>query len=360
MSNNYHPEVSVIIPVYNGELFIEDCMDSLLNQTVFDDIEIIVVDDASTDNTLQKLHKKLDGFNNVVILSNSQNLRQGSARNRGIKIARGDYIGFVDADDFVAPDLFEQLYSLAKENDSDAAYCKYISVNENTHYNGYKFEQIHNLSCVNNSLEPENRDNFLVNHIQPVWSGIYKKNIILENNIYFPEKMRFEDNYWVSLINCYLNKISSLTDYVGYYYRSNDLSTVHRRNDYGLYEERLKVENLLIDELKHRNLYNEYFDAWEYWYVYRYAVNTFYSYLTLFSSIPYSRINQLKRTLNEEFPYWRNNKYIKENTNSFFNKKLILFEKDVRKLSTKVLYFLISKKQNALYMLHCIKKYWRG
>ena len=105
-----NPLVSIIVPVYNVELFIDECISSLVNQTL-SNIEIILVNDASTDKSLEKIVEWSRKDDRIVVINSKQNLRQGGARNLGIKAARADYIGFVDSDDFVSYEMYENLYN---------------------------------------------------------------------------------------------------------------------------------------------------------------------------------------------------------------------------------------------------------
>ena len=118
------PLISVIIPVYGVEKYLQDCIDSLLNQT-FANCEFIFVNDASPDNCLNILLENQEKHpDRIVIIDSKKNLRQGGARNLGIAAAHGDYIGFVDPDDFVAPDMFKTLYEQAINTGADATYVK--------------------------------------------------------------------------------------------------------------------------------------------------------------------------------------------------------------------------------------------
>ena len=112
-------KISVIIPVYNVEKYLRRCLDSVINQT-FRDLEIICVNDGSTADSLHifEEYKKQD---DRIILLNQENMGQGNARNIGLKIARGEYIGFVDADDWIDLNFFEKLYEAAKKYDADVA-----------------------------------------------------------------------------------------------------------------------------------------------------------------------------------------------------------------------------------------------
>lgn len=112
-------KVSVIVPVYNGENTIGRCLDSIMAQT-FEDIEIIVVNDGSTDGTEGILKKISDSRLKII---NTENQGQGLARNRGIDIATGEYLAFVDADDTICPDMIEKLFSAAREKGADMAQC---------------------------------------------------------------------------------------------------------------------------------------------------------------------------------------------------------------------------------------------
>lgn len=123
-------KVSVIIPCYNVERFLQDCIDSLLAQTL-NDIEFIFINDASPDNSLDILLKnqyKYPGKIKVVDLKH--NICQGGARNKGIEIARGEYIGFVDSDDMVLPEMYEMLYNEAALAKADAAFIQYANIGD--------------------------------------------------------------------------------------------------------------------------------------------------------------------------------------------------------------------------------------
>ncbi len=115
-------KVSIIVPVYNVEKYLQSCMDSLVNQTL-EDIEIICVNDGSTDNSLEILesYAKKDSRIKVFTIENSGN---SIARNYGIKIAKGKYVGFVDSDDYINETMFEKLYNSCEQNDLDLAICK--------------------------------------------------------------------------------------------------------------------------------------------------------------------------------------------------------------------------------------------
>ena len=111
-------KVSVIIPVYNVEKYIERCLESIVNQTL-KEIEIIIINDGSNDETSKKLEKFLGDVR--VIYIKTENRGQSAARNKGLKIAKGEYIGFVDSDDYIDLDFYEKLYKRIKETNSDIA-----------------------------------------------------------------------------------------------------------------------------------------------------------------------------------------------------------------------------------------------
>lgn len=115
------PKISVCVPVYNAEQYIGECLDSLLNQTL-DGIQIVCVDDGSTDNSLEILDNYSKKYNNIKVI-HQENKGLGGARNTGIDNSDGEYIGFLDADDFVDLEMYETLYRLAKKNNSELVIC---------------------------------------------------------------------------------------------------------------------------------------------------------------------------------------------------------------------------------------------
>ena len=110
--------ISVIVPVYNGEKYIKKCLDSIVNQTIFHDILVIVVDDGSTDNTLHILRAYEKNYKNIMVQS-ILNAGVSNARNVGLEAATGDYITFVDSDDWLDYDCCEKMYRKARESEAD-------------------------------------------------------------------------------------------------------------------------------------------------------------------------------------------------------------------------------------------------
>ena len=118
--------VSVVVPVYNSKLYLRKCLDSLVNQTMRE-IEIIAVDDGSTDGSSHILDEYAERYPNIIVI-HQPNQGQGAARNTGVSVARGQYIGFVDSDDYVDSNMYKHLCSLISETDADVAVCRAASV----------------------------------------------------------------------------------------------------------------------------------------------------------------------------------------------------------------------------------------
>lgn len=115
--------ISVIIPIYNVEEYLEKCVNSVLNQT-YSDLEIILVDDGSTDNS-GKICDELKNKDNRIIVIHQENQGLSAARNAGIAKALGEYIAFVDSDDYIMEDMYETLYKNLEKTDADISICKY-------------------------------------------------------------------------------------------------------------------------------------------------------------------------------------------------------------------------------------------
>ena len=116
------PAVSVVVPVYNVEIYVKQCVDSILNQT-FQDFEIILVDDASPDNSFELCQKLYGGNDKVRFVRHEKNLGLGPARNTGIKNARGKYIYFVDSDDFILPEALQKFYTAAEKTNAQVVHA---------------------------------------------------------------------------------------------------------------------------------------------------------------------------------------------------------------------------------------------
>ena len=160
-------KVSVIIPVYNVEKYIERCLESIVNQTL-KEIEIIIINDGSNDETSKKLEKFLGDVR--VIYIKTENRGQSAARNKGLKIAKGEYIGFVDSDDYIDLDFYEKLYKRIKETNSDIAAASIVR------HHG-TFEKWRVNYDLNKSTTDKNEMFNLVKYPNQsyVWNKIYKK-----------------------------------------------------------------------------------------------------------------------------------------------------------------------------------------
>lgn len=227
------PKVSVIVPIYNVEKYLSKCLISLLSQTLTD-IEIICVNDGSTDNSLKILEEFAKNDNRLKVLS-QKNMGLSIARNNGIEVATGEYIGFVDSDDWVDLDFFEKLYNAAKENDCDIAVAGFKRCGRIIKTTKIKFDEVRVYSTINEKTVVAS-----VPEYNYVWNKIYKRD---KWNFKFPEGRIFEDMVFTIKALYYLKNMVTVPN-VYYYYRRRINSLVMKKdskskNDYKISEQEL-------------------------------------------------------------------------------------------------------------------------
>ena len=301
-------KLSIIVPVYNmaadGKL--EFCIRSLANQTI-DDYEIIAVNDASTDNSLEVLFALKKEFGDKLkVITYEENLRQGGAKNVGIKASEAEWIAICDSDDWVAPDMYEKLFKKQEETGADVVACDYCLVHEHTFEKGPVAKN--NTSDQAGVLDDEKHKKLLLDSGSMVLK-IWKRAMVVDNDLWYPEKMFFEDNVMGPLWLLYCNHFEKLDETLYYYYQ-HDTSTVHETTTSKLHD-RMKAMEILMDEAKKRGLYERYKAEFDYKFAEAYFITTLFS-LMQSKTLKGERkamIEELKNGLNKYVPNFRNNEY---------------------------------------------------
>lgn len=239
-----NPLISIIVPCYNAVSYIDRCVNSLVNQTIgLEQLEIILVNDASTDLTYQRL---LDWEKNypdsILVINSSKNLRQGGARNLGVSYARGTYIAFVDADDWVDTNMYKAMLEKAIAYDCDLVSCNFDRpTSDGRILPGSNFHEI-----FYDIRDVEKKKAYLLEHRSATMAplSIYKSSWYLENNINFPEKLLYEDHI-LFLIYALANRIYVLSEKFYHYYKNENSVTSTCQNPL----DRIPVHQFLYSRL---------------------------------------------------------------------------------------------------------------
>ena len=215
MENNFL--VTIVVPMYNVEKYIEKCLDSLINQT-YKNIEILVINDGSKDNSLIIAERKAKEDNRIKIISQ---LNQGlsAARNTGMDNAKGQYICFVDSDDFVHPDYVKLLLECIVKNNADISVCDFLYIDEkgNTWKRKDKENKIYNnIEALKDIFCKEQNTEVMT------WNKLYKIELFKDNNIYFPVGKYHEDNFTTYKLYYYSKKVAMISDELYYYLQRNN------------------------------------------------------------------------------------------------------------------------------------------
>lgn len=256
MEKNEIPKISVIVPCYGVEKFLDQCLNSIVNQTL-QDIEIILVDDLSPDSVPMLCDQWAAKDKRIKVIHKEKNEGLGMARNTGLDVAVGEYVAFVDSDDFVDISMYERLYEKAKDLDSDVVLCNCVIFNElageNRRYDVKSFQLFEGRQNVDSFLLdlvaplPEYPKD--VKYMMSVWHGIYRRRIFERENIRFKSEREYVSEDLIFNINLYpyVEKVSYISDCL-YYYRSNEKSLSHQL-DRSKYEKMKKSLSYVEAEL---------------------------------------------------------------------------------------------------------------
>ena len=259
-------KVSVILPVYNVEKYIRKCLESLIQQEL-KEIEIIVVNDGSTDKSLDIINEfmKLD---NRIKLVNKNNGGVSAARNSGLMIANGEYVSFVDSDDWVEKSFLFKLYNLAKANSCDVAGCNFVISGENSKVE-YKYPLDEEKIYERQDITSDIAEKIIAGTIKTnVWDKIYKREFLSTNSIKFDEKIiRFEDWYFYVEVCKHMNRCIYINEGL-YNYRiiEGSLSNKYYENFFEMIISMNKRKQLFMNELSirdeknYRNMRNNFID----------------------------------------------------------------------------------------------------
>lgn len=205
-------KISVIVPVYNAELYLSKCIESIMNQSFGDKYELILVNDGSEDHSEDIIDEKIQKYgNDKIVKINQINGGQGKARNSGLKVAKGEFVTFVDSDDYIDENMLKELYEEALVNNSDLVICDYV-------------EEIGDTRIYKKSLYKGMDDikkEYVVTVAGPC-SKLIKKSLMMDNDLYFPENMIYEDLAVMPTLGAIANKISYVKkSYYHYFIREN-------------------------------------------------------------------------------------------------------------------------------------------
>lgn len=294
-------KLSVIIPVYNMEKYLEVCLDSVVKQ--MDDMEVIIIDDGSTDSSWDIILKYVNAYPDKVSAYQEENSGQGVARNWGISLANGEYIGFVDADDYIEEGMYETMVSKADQLNCDYVECGYRFVEE-------KAGKIKELPLYGHVREFADDKDMFVDPLVSPWNKIYKADVIKNNDIKFTEGKIYEDTAFYLKAIPFIQKRGFVDfPYVVHYKRGNSTMTSKKSLKVGNF---FDVLNDGIGYYKDKGTFEKYKDELEF----------FCSKMILCSSM--RRISQVserklkKKYIEESFDFldknfkdYKSNKYMK-------------------------------------------------
>lgn len=220
-----NPQLSIIVPVYNVERYLRKCLESLLNQT-FSDFEVICVNDGSTDGSLKILEEFEEKDYRIKVIS-QQNAGLGATRNVGIRESKGKYLGFIDSDDFADATLFEKAVKSAEENNSDV-----VIFNAYLYFTDSCYKTVFRDTEFYSRLEKEGyfsavEHTKIINSIG-VWDKLYRRDFIINNDIFNPEKRIYEDVVFTIKTLSMAKRISVIAEPLIYYRKNTGTSIVDK------------------------------------------------------------------------------------------------------------------------------------
>ena len=315
-------KISVIVPVYGVEKYIEKCISSIVNQT-YSDLEIIIVDDGTKDNSIKIVESKFK--DKRIKIYHKENGGLASARNYGIKKATGDYLLFVDSDDFIELNCIEDMYNEIKKKKVDMVitdYYKYFENGVKTHEKMIPFYEKDNNKCS-------------VISMPCAVCKLVKREVIIDNDIKFLEKHYFEDNAIMPYV-CALCPNFSYIEKPYYYYLQREGSILNKSKYDKKWEDIFDSLDHLYNKFKDNNMLNDYYDELEYIYI-EYLLHAPSLRFLIYKDGKHN-IKKISNIMRELFPNWKKNKYYKKHNikykiicNLFYYNKLGLAKILLRK-----------------------------
>ncbi len=276
------PKVSVIVPVYNTSQYLDECLESLVSQTLHN-IEIICINDASTDNSLEILEKWKKKDERIKIINNQTNLMLGATRNIGMKAAVGEYLGFVDSDDYVSNDFYKSLSEVAN-NDVDV-----ITSNLLVRF-GSVSKRVNQFDSSVDFTKQESIKKSIAAYGCMLCSSIFRRTYVSKKNFQFAENVFFEDFPIVQTMFLLANHITVVDNNSPFYhYRINPTSILHSPFTDNKFSDRLYTCKMMLDNFKRDGIFEIYKDEFCYRFYKVFFYNTLY--LLLFRRGKYSYKN---------------------------------------------------------------------
>lgn len=293
-------DVSIIVPIYNVEKYLSRCVESLLNQTL-ENIQIILVNDGATDNSGEIAKVYAEKNPDKILYLEKENGGLSDARNYGMPFATGRYIAFLDSDDYIEKNAYEEMYNKACEGNYDYVECDFIW----EYPNKRKIDKIVNY---------RNKKEMLTNVRVVAWNKLIKREIIEKNKLQFPKGLRYEDVEFTYKLIPYLKSMGYVDKaFVHYIQRENSIANVQNERTAEIFT----ILDNVIEYYKDNGLYEEYKEELEY----------MITRIVLCSSL--KRITKVKNKekrkelekkswiyVNEKFSSWKQNKYLKEVNNA--------------------------------------------
>lgn len=339
-------KVSVVVPVYNTSKYLNKCIESLSNQTL-KEIEIIILNDGSTDGSEEIILNWINKDRRIRYYKHN-NMGLGETRNKGINLANGKYISFIDSDDFVDNTMLEKMYKIAIDTESDVVCCgTYLYNDDNNKEVRRKFKNT-TIDIKGDLYNFFKKYYFTRIYTYNAWDKIYKTDVLKDNLIEFGDNKKIfaEDNYFQMRLIPYLNRVTLYNEPLYYYYlRNNSIMNTYKKDI-------MKRNLVMIDELYR---YLENLDG-------KKIIKEVLS-LVAFNFIIESTINvvenkrkikELKNDINE----FRNSSYYNEFLEIITNKSYLLEVNSSKKILIIIIVRLLKLRLNyvAAILLYCIYK----
>ncbi len=302
-------KVSIIMPLYNSAAYMKTSINSILNQS-YKEIELILVDDASQDDSLKiALQFKKQYPDIVTVISHKKNGRAGLARNDGIKKARGEYIWFVDADDWLDENAVKIAYDVAKQGDYDVVSSDYYEVDdENCNSKKIRVALIDECAGI---MTKEKKNLYIVKGTAG-FSKLIKRDFILKYNLFYPEGIMYEDNGIVPLFGAMADKVATIHTGLYYYRIGNPNSQTHKMKSEQMMRDRVDALNYLVKKSKEINCFDTQNEGIMFFYIKICYASLIRFYLNGSFEMSKEFYSEIRRNVHSLFPDFRSNVFIKK------------------------------------------------